>query len=992
MKSSDEILEKWAEIFQIESQKTDSSEEQGITLASKTYNLTLYLDQTQPLESAHTISLETLRPSSWNSISQQSSDDFRIPTEEHPTEKSITVSSSQLTIHPFEPETSKHIAQKYQILHQIGKGGMGTIYQAVQGDLQRHIALKTPNTKKLHRRFIEEAVVTAYVNHSNIIPVHDLISDHNGVSMIMQLIEGKPWDKHIQNMHQEYTQQIPDEIFDIEFERFIKTCEAVEFSHSKGVLHNDIKSENIMVGSYGDLLLMDWGCATTTPHLTTPTISILNSNTIHSPFGTPIYMSPEQACGDGKNIGPWSDIYLLGGLLYELLEGQPPRKKEAIEIVVQKAIDGICEPFSKTHDPYLQTIAEKCLQSKIEDRYQSMKELLEDLREFYKTRDAFQLLQRAKHDFDICKESIQNKVHSTRSLLLELVENINSFEQVYQLKPLEEAITGKYKSIELLCELAIQLGDVYLAEAYVTSLPSDKTYQILRKQIEEKKNDIQRASVRDKQNKLRLQFLLIAIVSLIIVGYSEIYEQKNLAQTNALRAEKIAQATLKNLDDIQTLSESHHSKKLIQETDLLWPTLPKMIPSIDEWIKQVDIIHQSVVSNHESLQKEEQELQQRKIQLLPELWNSDKIITILEWRIELRRQLLQDIDTLETDWKPKLQKRKELAQEIVEKTIGQKEIWEFAIQDIQNADHYNGLTISPQLGLIPLEVNQQGYWEFAHLISGEAPTQKDQLGNWIIHENTAIVLVLLPEATFWMGSDKTIDTKGNFDPNTRDIESPSHQVHVDAFFMSKYELNQAQWLRVMNSNSSAYLPRQIHGNQEITLLHPVEHMTYEQAYTVSQRFDLQIPTEAQWEYANRSGTQSVYWSGNTIRTLQGKANISDAGGQKLGAPSSWKFEEELFDNHIVHAPIGSFAPNKFGLHDTVGNVWEWCRDHFGSYTFPTDHKDGLRKIPTEERVYVFRGGGFRSTSIHARSADRYSIYASDYNAYDLGIRLSRAIE
>ena len=123
----------------------------------------------------------------------------------------------------------------------------------------------------------------------------------------------------------------------------------------------------------------------------------------------------------------------------------------------------------------------------------------------------------------------------------------------------------------------------------------------------------------------------------------------------------------------------------------------------------------------------------------------------------------------------------------------------------------------------------------------------------------------------------------------------------------------------------------------------------------------------------------------------GKANISDAGARALGAPKSWKYETELYDNHIVHAPIGSFQPNPFGLYDTVGNVWEWCRDHFASYNSPTQYEDGYRQISGTDRINVFRGGGFRASSIHARSSDRYSIYASDYSAYDLGLRLSRSI-
>ena len=132
---------------------------------------------------------------------------------------------------------------------------------------------------------------------------------------------------------------------------------------------------------------------------------------------------------------------------------------------------------------------------------------------------------------------------------------------------MEEAITRKYDSIELLCEIALKHGDIYLAESYVTSLPSLQKYQSLQNRIKEEKSRIQDTTTRNRQNKLRLQFLLLAIVALIIVGYSEIYEQKQLAQLNALRADEETQLAIQRLNDIQTLSESHRSKKLLQETE-----------------------------------------------------------------------------------------------------------------------------------------------------------------------------------------------------------------------------------------------------------------------------------------------------------------------------------------------------------------------------------------------------------------------------------------
>ena len=92
--------------------------------------------------------------------------------------------------------------------------------------------------------------------------------------------------------------------------------------------------------------------------------------------------------------------------------------------------------------------------------------------------DAFQLLQSAQQDFEVWRESAERESDSTRSILLELVENINSFDQVYQLQPMKEALLGKYKSIELLCQIALRLGDTYLAEAYVESLPKEGLYKV----------------------------------------------------------------------------------------------------------------------------------------------------------------------------------------------------------------------------------------------------------------------------------------------------------------------------------------------------------------------------------------------------------------------------------------------------------------------------------------------------------------------------------
>ena len=111
----------------------------------------------------------------------------------------------------------------------------------------------------------------------------------------------------------------------------------------------------------------------------------------------------------------------------------------------------------------------------------------------------------------------------------------------------------------------------------------------------------------------------------------------------------------------------------------------------------------------------------------------------------------------------------------------------------------------------------------------------------------------------------------------------------------------------------------------------------------------------------------VFWTGNTVSSLKGTLNIADMGGRRLGSPESWRFESTLDDGHMVHAPVGSFTANPFGLHDMLGNVWEWCSDRFGEYTLPTEPGTGKRLAP-EDAPNLFRGGGFRASSVHVRSA------------------------
>jgi formylglycine-generating enzyme required for sulfatase activity len=232
-------------------------------------------------------------------------------------------------------------------------------------------------------------------------------------------------------------------------------------------------------------------------------------------------------------------------------------------------------------------------------------------------------------------------------------------------------------------------------------------------------------------------------------------------------------------------------------------------------------------------------------------------------------------------------------------------------------------------------------------------------------------LVLLPGGGFWMGAEapsgRVDAARPNIDADLRSDESPVHHVTLDPFFASKYEMTQAQWLRVRRANPSRGNPSVTWGERRHTLLHPVEEVSWSEADWTARLMGLALPTEAQWEYAARAGTDAP-WCGWTGPDLAGFANLVDQYARRHGKPPSWPFEA-WDDGYADSSPVGHYRPNRFGLHDVIGNVFEWCRDLYGSYTLPTDPGDGLRRVDgTTDRI--MRGGDFTHSAVGARVSRR----------------------
>ncbi len=422
----------------------------------------------------------------------------------------------------------------YQLLTLLGQGGMGLVYQARQTAVSRSIALKMMKRGQTSgdqrpELFLAEALVTGHLDHPNIVPIYDLGMDEAGhLFYAMKELKGFPWSNSIGH------KSIPENL-----EILLRVCDAVAFAHSRGVIHRDLKPQNVMLGDYGEVVLMDWGLAAATA-AGSPALRISNNTAL---CGTPAYMAPEMAQGLGERIGPPSDVYLLGAILFEILAGFPPHltahddPMDALTAAARNKIAAIEVPGE------LPDIARRAMATDPADRFGSVKDFQAAIRVYREHQESERLAAAARQKLDAARDSKRYDDYA---------EALFGYRQALRLWPENQAARlGLNLAARHYAKTAMDQGDLDLALSLLDE--TDEEQRKLGEQVRQRAQERARQTARIRALRRSLASAGAVVLALAAVSAYWINQER----IRALRGEQTAQRAL--AESQRLLSESLES-------------------------------------------------------------------------------------------------------------------------------------------------------------------------------------------------------------------------------------------------------------------------------------------------------------------------------------------------------------------------------------------------------------------------------------------------
>ena len=855
----------------------------------------------------------------------------------------------------------------YRVLSRIGEGGFGEVYLAEQASPHRRVAVKLlksqRSSKDVLARFDSEREALALMSHPNIAQIFDAGETRDGRPYFaMEHIQGRPLTTYCDDARLEPARRL---------ELFLVVCEAVDHAHDRGVVHRDLKPSNILVAERDGRAVpkvIDFGIAKAMNRRLTDLTYVTE---VGRRMGTLPYMSPEQSETGALAVDERADVYSLGVILYELLSGSLPHDPTDLELDLRHELQEVDPPkpsqrvaragndstavaerrhttaaaLTKCLHGDLDWIALRALEKEPARRYPSVAALAADVRRYLENRPVIAAPPRLAY-------RVRKYVRRRRlelSLMGVLATGL-------------AASTFLYVRVDARERQVRRLAD--LRTIRVLEVEADALWPAHPETIGAMERWLERA--RAVARRLPEHRATLAHWRAVALPWTDADREQDKKEHPKAAALDEARATAASLE------EGLHALRLRVGDEA-----------------EIREVEARLTASRAEIESLESEVARR--------WRWRFSSDEDAWQHDLLEELVRRLEALvRPDSHPAnaeiagVEERLRFARAVDrETTLRYAAEWEAAIEAVAGDPRFAGFALAPQRGLIPLgKDSRSGLVEFMHLQSarpgsgvpargGDGRLELPASGDW------GLIFVLVPGVAAFSPGTPSDEAGRNLD------EDPGQPVRLDPFFVSKFEMTQAQWERVTGHNPSFYPVGVGVGGRRITPTHPVESVTWYECRAVLAQHALAIPSEAQWEYAARAGTTDPWWTGTDATALARAANLADEWARTEGdAPKHWTFEAWK-DGYGAHAPVGTYEANPFGLHDVLGNLNEWCRECDVDYAVAARDGDGERS-GGERDVRIYRGGSFENVAAHARCGTR-GMNAPSENHSALGIRPAKAI-
>ena len=842
---------------------------------------------------------------------------------------------------------------RYRLVRELGRGSQGCVFLAEDSELGRQVALKVLPTHRApgedhRRRFAREAELASRLDHPGLCAIYDRGMSGSSSYLAMRFVDGETLAAAISRARRQAEVTGKSQAIrlgeNMATERdaiaavlrvFEQVADALHAAHEKGLIHRDVKPGNIIIDRQGQPVLLDFGLARDVESAVALTLS-------GDLVGTPAYMSPEQLAAHRIDLDRRTDVYSLGATLYECLTIRRPFEAVTRNELYQQILTA--EPTSPRRlnpgiPKDLEIVVQTALEKDRNRRYRTAADLADDLR---RVREVQAIRARKAGVVRRMQRWVQrNPVVASSVVLVFLVMAVGLAVSLWFHAQSRRA----------------QAGFDRLADQTRLAAAQDAARPL--KQAHPDQVEALEAWLRVHGEPLR----------------------GRLPEHEEYLLELRKRAVPYTPEDRERDRRAHPASKTLAELRTSVPTLELGATSASqpEYRGMWGLGAKEARSRIAAIEKRIAEERSWRFVRQDEQLAHDSMAELVRRLREFTAPdglLARMQDNLE--WSRALRRRAE----------SDRSAWQRVAADIQASDRYGNRRLKPQVGLLPIGRDpESGLEEFAHLRSGEVPVRDPASGKLSHGKTSAMVFVLLPGGKFRMGNDLSARQ-----PVAERFEV---DVELDWFFLSKFEMTRGQWRRLAGPGAadppgSLVLRAGEQNGDE----YPVESVSWEQAKTLLGEHFLDLPTEAQWEFGTRGGVEGkVFWWGDDRPGRRQVGNIRDRSFRRIAPFRVAAFGYD--DGFALTAPVGSFEPNGFGLHDVCGNVSEWCRDAFFGgaplHLFEFRKGDGLHTVPPTKSKRAVRGGSFDTPAVQTYVAFREGRYQGRQHS-SVGVRAVRKVE